>query len=282
MALNCSICLSRFSHPTSLPCGHIYCKKCIVEYVNSPSNDGLDASCPECRATFQTAMPDLTYLPKKYHAFIAPALRRVYIDFSAHHELEKRLRTAEKRLESRKAMEESLLTRCEGLTAALDEHRRGEAEANATLEELREKLDEVEEDYLGTIEEMRRRNMELEAEKRQLALKCARMTKDAGVMQSKIDKLERERFAGHDLDVSFDSDASDPTSTYVMKRPTLYFGSSRLRPSTVGNNNNSHHNVNSDSISAESSRRIKPLPKRVHRIESGSGLSASGSKRARI
>ena len=69
MVSQCSICLSNFKNPVCLPCGelidllfsshlrdwalgHLYCKKCLNEYVNAPGNTGMTANCPDCRTPF--------------------------------------------------------------------------------------------------------------------------------------------------------------------------------------------------------------------------------------
>ncbi|KAH9479197.1 E3 ubiquitin-protein ligase TRIM38 [Psilocybe cubensis] len=80
MPLQCSICLFAFREPVSLPCGHIYCKICLTDHVNVPTNKGMTSTCPECRKPFHLTVPDVTYLPEKYRPFIAHAIRRVYID----------------------------------------------------------------------------------------------------------------------------------------------------------------------------------------------------------
>uniref|UniRef100_A0A8C5DFS3 Uncharacterized protein n=1 Tax=Gouania willdenowi TaxID=441366 RepID=A0A8C5DFS3_GOUWI len=44
----CSICLDRFSHPASLPCGHCFCLSCIGEYWRIHES----CQCPLCKAVF--------------------------------------------------------------------------------------------------------------------------------------------------------------------------------------------------------------------------------------
>ncbi|KAM4698677.1 uncharacterized protein WCC33_014200 [Rhinophrynus dorsalis] len=50
--LNCSICLSIYTDPVMLRCGHNFCKDCIRRVLDSQEKCGL-YSCPECREEFQ-------------------------------------------------------------------------------------------------------------------------------------------------------------------------------------------------------------------------------------
>ncbi|XP_027664054.2 E3 ubiquitin/ISG15 ligase TRIM25 [Falco cherrug] len=47
--LTCSICLSLFSSPVTVPCGHNFCGSCLESAWAGPA---ADFSCPQCRATF--------------------------------------------------------------------------------------------------------------------------------------------------------------------------------------------------------------------------------------
>ena len=74
----CSICLDELKDAVSIPCGHIHCEPCLVDYIQR-AEDSITALCPSCRAPFSLAHPDLRVIPKKYHPYINPSLRRVYI-----------------------------------------------------------------------------------------------------------------------------------------------------------------------------------------------------------
>ncbi|XP_063788593.1 E3 ubiquitin-protein ligase TRIM11-like [Pseudophryne corroboree] len=50
--LSCSICLSTYTDPVSLRCGHIFCQDCIVSVLDTQERAG-GYSCPECRAEYQ-------------------------------------------------------------------------------------------------------------------------------------------------------------------------------------------------------------------------------------
>ncbi|KAF8806899.1 hypothetical protein BYT27DRAFT_7100947 [Phlegmacium glaucopus] len=129
MTINCSICLNIFKEPVCLPCGHIYCSNCLSDHINAPPTKGMTASCPECRTNFNIFTPELACLPRQYHQFILPSIRRVYLDLSACSTLQRKLEQAEARLKLHKNHEEALAKRCESLFAALDAHRLGESKA---------------------------------------------------------------------------------------------------------------------------------------------------------
>ncbi|XP_031749162.1 E3 ubiquitin/ISG15 ligase TRIM25-like [Xenopus tropicalis] len=50
--LNCSICLSIYTHPVTLPCGHSFCQGCIGRVLDTQKRCGL-YTCPDCRAKFK-------------------------------------------------------------------------------------------------------------------------------------------------------------------------------------------------------------------------------------
>ncbi|XP_075711724.1 E3 ubiquitin/ISG15 ligase TRIM25-like [Rhinoderma darwinii] len=50
--LFCSICLSIFTDPVTLRCGHNFCRVCIDQVLNTQDGSGV-YSCPECREEFQ-------------------------------------------------------------------------------------------------------------------------------------------------------------------------------------------------------------------------------------
>ncbi|KAH9040368.1 hypothetical protein EDB85DRAFT_1858681 [Lactarius pseudohatsudake] len=72
----CPICLDRFRDPVVTPCGNR--EACMGTHVRT-SRDPYEATCPTCRAPFPIATPDMSMIPKKYHVFISPSLRRVYL-----------------------------------------------------------------------------------------------------------------------------------------------------------------------------------------------------------
>ncbi|XP_056392477.1 E3 ubiquitin/ISG15 ligase TRIM25-like isoform X2 [Hyla sarda] len=49
--LTCSICLSVYTEPVSLRCGHNFCRSCIVQVLDTGDGSG-GYSCPDCRAEY--------------------------------------------------------------------------------------------------------------------------------------------------------------------------------------------------------------------------------------
>ncbi|XP_077123002.1 E3 ubiquitin-protein ligase TRIM39-like [Ranitomeya variabilis] len=50
--LECSICLTLYTDPVTLRCGHNFCRDCIDQFLNTQDGSGV-YSCPECRAKIQ-------------------------------------------------------------------------------------------------------------------------------------------------------------------------------------------------------------------------------------
>ncbi|XP_018422004.1 PREDICTED: E3 ubiquitin-protein ligase TRIM39-like [Nanorana parkeri] len=50
--LSCSICLSIYTDPVTLTCGHNFCRVCIDRVLETQDDSGL-YTCPECREEFQ-------------------------------------------------------------------------------------------------------------------------------------------------------------------------------------------------------------------------------------
>uniref|UniRef100_A0A3B3WF54 RING-type domain-containing protein n=1 Tax=Poecilia mexicana TaxID=48701 RepID=A0A3B3WF54_9TELE len=48
LLLTCSICLSTFDCPVTIPCGHNFCQNCLLSTWTE------SYSCPQCRTLFET------------------------------------------------------------------------------------------------------------------------------------------------------------------------------------------------------------------------------------
>ena len=47
----CSICLEKYKNPRKTQCGHIFCSKCICDWMNEKDYYGCSAApCPLCRS----------------------------------------------------------------------------------------------------------------------------------------------------------------------------------------------------------------------------------------
>ncbi|KAJ7504234.1 hypothetical protein B0H11DRAFT_1981311 [Mycena galericulata] len=159
--MSCGICLSRLNEPICVPCGHVYCSDCVSAHVGATSADGFSAACPACREPFYTVRPELSCLPKPFHKFALPSLRRVYIDLepleappnrrslipeSAHRTttrpsgLEARLTASEARVAALEADKDRLLRACEQHAAAARAHARGETVALRKVTDLQRDL----------------------------------------------------------------------------------------------------------------------------------------------
>ncbi|KAF7370475.1 RING-type domain-containing protein [Mycena sanguinolenta] len=143
--MSCGICLSKLKEPVSVPCGHVYCTDCLTGHISATSSDGFTSTCPSCRETFNMVRPEITCLPKKFHQYIVPSIRRVYIDTSRHENLRKKLSTSEARVAALEGDKERLMAECERHIAAAQAHRRGETDARQELRRNDARLVEMQE-----------------------------------------------------------------------------------------------------------------------------------------
>ncbi|KAJ7703447.1 hypothetical protein B0H16DRAFT_1440152 [Mycena metata] len=77
---NCSICLEGYTNPVSLPCGHVFCLKCIRQMVDSVKSRPTNHFCPTCRAAYSLLTVDPKLVPPYLRPHILPPIRRVFID----------------------------------------------------------------------------------------------------------------------------------------------------------------------------------------------------------
>jgi hypothetical protein len=84
----------------------------------------------------------LTYLPKKYHQYIVPGVRRVYIETSAP-DLQKKLAKAEARIRKLERDQEILLEQCEQHMSAAHAHAQGELKARTRVAELKDEVQQI-------------------------------------------------------------------------------------------------------------------------------------------
>ncbi|KAG6900029.1 hypothetical protein C0993_004086 [Termitomyces sp. T159_Od127] len=137
----CSICLASFKEPQR--------PKFVTSLVRlSVSVDHL---------------PQLTYLPKKYHEYVLPSLRRVYLDSQRDSELKSDLKAAKEKIKKLEKDRDILMQQCEKHMAAAQAQAEGERTARLKASDLQSKLDIMRKDS---------RVADVKAEKAVNNLKC--------------------------------------------------------------------------------------------------------------
>ncbi|EIM80491.1 uncharacterized protein STEHIDRAFT_126017 [Stereum hirsutum FP-91666 SS1] len=165
--LACSICFEDLKDPVSIPCGHIYCDRCVKEYIQS-SQDPMKASCPTCRTEFHIVSPDRNLVPEKCHPFLNTSVRRIYIEtpvlkpyLERIAQLETRVTTLTEsnaglstRVTSLSKDKASLMDRCEAAMEAnrvmglKEKEARGRAEeVNGKYEQMKAKYEDMKHKY---------------------------------------------------------------------------------------------------------------------------------------
>lgn len=84
--------------------------------------------------------PDLTCVPKKYHDFIAPSVRRVYVSDEANARLRSEVTRLQTTVDVLDRDKELLMQRCESSMAAATRAGRGENEARQKIAELEKEV----------------------------------------------------------------------------------------------------------------------------------------------
>jgi len=77
-SLVCPICLDALQSPVTPPCGHMHCQQCLTDYAETQP-DPMEVPCPTCQAPFCMVVLQLTFIPPKYHPYLQPPIRRVYL-----------------------------------------------------------------------------------------------------------------------------------------------------------------------------------------------------------
>ncbi|XP_030399630.1 zinc finger protein RFP-like [Gopherus evgoodei] len=72
----CSICLSFFTDPVTIDCGHNFCRACIAQCWERPDTD---ISCPQCRETF----PQRTLRPNRQLGNLAEIAKQLSVPAAA-------------------------------------------------------------------------------------------------------------------------------------------------------------------------------------------------------
>ncbi|KAH0836770.1 hypothetical protein J3R83DRAFT_8518 [Lanmaoa asiatica] len=149
----CGICLDVLRNPISIPCGHVHCERCLRSHINSGA-DALKSACPTCRKPFHIATPDFTFVPQKYHDFILPSVRKIYMDIPSVAAMTGEIDVLTQRLEAFAKENEHLRQRCadykhslENMASEKDAIIEQEEETREEAADLRKKYDSLKKKY---------------------------------------------------------------------------------------------------------------------------------------
>ncbi|KIM90343.1 hypothetical protein PILCRDRAFT_812079 [Piloderma croceum F 1598] len=144
--VTCTICLEQLKMPVVIPCGHVHCEKCLTAHIQS-GKDAIHSQCPTCRTTFNIVTPDWRYVPKKYHEFMIPSVRKVFIEIPSQAGFKNQIALLESRVKSLEKDKELLLTKCESSMAASVTHAEGEKKARLDAEKTKKEMVQLKRNY---------------------------------------------------------------------------------------------------------------------------------------
>ncbi|KZT07331.1 uncharacterized protein LAESUDRAFT_758746 [Laetiporus sulphureus 93-53] len=291
----CSICLDELKDPVSIPCGHLHCEKCLIAHVEA-NGDAMKALCPTCRAEFTIANPDLRFVPAKYHEYIIPSVRRIFLDEP---QSATQLKQANARLEERvRALERDkalLMERCESSMAASKRHAEGERDARRASEKLKGDVVDLQQKY----EELKLKYKTLKssqaASSSSLASKRNRSqagldspSSDSDPVTSPSRRYVLEWFQGEQAVLGSKRDSRSITerrTTRTAKRPRVTLGSPFKTPVQQTNESASGQNAPNPDSPERLRPRVGPRPRYLfsgagHRLHSDFNVPISSSRRA--
>ncbi|KAI6116810.1 hypothetical protein EDD16DRAFT_1045255 [Pisolithus croceorrhizus] len=143
---DCGICLEALKKPVSIPCGHIHCEECLRNYIIS-GNDALQSICPTCRQEFHIATPDLTVVPEKYHDFILPTIRKLYIDIPSVSKLSKKVNALNNQVKKLSKEMSALEDRCDDYGREVQAFAEAERETRLEMRALQNEYDQLRNKY---------------------------------------------------------------------------------------------------------------------------------------
>lgn len=121
--------------------------------------------------------PKLTYLPKKYHQYVIPGVRRVYLDTSREAAIQKKLTKAENTVRKLEAEQETLLKQCEQHMSASRAHADGEMKERQRANKLQRSLDTASAQVIATREDSEAYIERIEADHEELTIKYHKLKK---------------------------------------------------------------------------------------------------------
>ncbi|KAJ7257250.1 hypothetical protein B0H12DRAFT_477479 [Mycena haematopus] len=78
--MSCSICYERFTSPVSLPCGHVFCRQCICDTIDSIKSCSVQHYCPACRKPYCVVSIDPSLVPPYLRPHIQSPIRPLFFD----------------------------------------------------------------------------------------------------------------------------------------------------------------------------------------------------------
>jgi hypothetical protein len=91
--------------------------------------------------------PDWRYVPKKYHEFMIPSVRKVFIEIPSQAGLKNQIALLESRVKSLEKDKGLLLTKCESSMAASVTHAEGEKNARLDAEKAKKEMVQLKRKY---------------------------------------------------------------------------------------------------------------------------------------
>ncbi|KAI6097658.1 hypothetical protein EDD16DRAFT_1499119 [Pisolithus croceorrhizus] len=143
---DCGICLETLKNPVSTPCGHIHCEACLRNYIIS-GNDALKSICPTCRQEFHIATPDLAVVPEKYHDFILPTIRKLYIDIPSVSKLSNKVKALNNQVKTLSREMNALEERCDNYGREVQAFAAAERETRSEMHALQHEYDQLRSKY---------------------------------------------------------------------------------------------------------------------------------------
>ena len=121
--------------------------------------------------------PKLTYLPPKYHQYVIPGVRRVYLDTSGEAALQKKLTRAENTVRKLEAEQETLLKQCEKHMSASRAHADGEMKERQRANRLQRNIDALSAQVIAENEASEACIKEIKADREQLKSEYQKLKK---------------------------------------------------------------------------------------------------------
>jgi len=78
----CIICLDILKDPAALPCGHVFCYRCIIQVVRNITPYTQRHFCPSCRQPYTISQVDPTLVPHHLQQHVTPAIRKLHLEYN--------------------------------------------------------------------------------------------------------------------------------------------------------------------------------------------------------